>query len=140
MSLNTYLTFAGDCREAFEFYRSVFGGDFSELQTYAQAPAEMRIPDAEKDNIMHVSLPVGSSVLMGSDSCSAFGAPPMVGDNFCISIVAESKAHCDEVIAKLSDGGTIKMPMDETFWGAYFGMWTDRFGINWMMNYELPKA
>ena len=140
MSLNTYLTFDGNCREAFEFYRSVFGGDFSELQTYAQAPAEMRVSDAEKDKIMHVSLPVGSSILMGSDSCSAFGGPPVVGDNFCISIVAESRAHCDEMFAKLSDGGTVKMPMDETFWGAYFGMWTDRFGINWMVNYELEKG
>lgn len=139
MSLNTYLTFEDNCREAFEFYRSVFGGEFSEIHTFAEAPAEMSVSDAEKDRIMHVSLPVGSSVLMGSDSCSAFCPPPVVGDNFSISIVAESKDHCDDMFAKLSDGGTVKMPMSETFWGAYFGMWTDRFGINWMVDYELPK-
>ncbi|MFQ5971303.1 MAG: VOC family protein [Alphaproteobacteria bacterium] len=139
MSLNTYLTFDGNCREAFEFYRSVFGGDFSEFQTFAQAPADMGVPDAEKDRVMHVSLPIGSSVLMGSDSCSAFGPPPVEGNNFSISIVGQSKEHCDEMFAKLSDGGTVKMPMNETFWGAYFGTWTDRFGINWMINYNLPK-
>ncbi len=139
MSLNTYLTFDDNCREAFEFYRSVFGGDFSEIQTFAQAPAEMGVPDAERDRVMHVSLPIGSSVLMGSDSCSAFGPPPVVGNNFSISIVGRSKEHCDEMFEKLSDGGIVKMPMNETFWGAYFGMWTDRFGINWMINYDLPK-
>ena len=90
MSLNTYLTFNGNCREAFEFYRSVFGGDYPFLQTFGDAPPEMGVPDAEKDLIMHVSLPVGSSVLMGSDSCSAFGPPAEIGNNFAISIVAES--------------------------------------------------
>ncbi|MGI9387468.1 MAG: VOC family protein, partial [Methyloligellaceae bacterium] len=88
----------------------------------------------------HVSLPVGSSVLMGSDSCSAFGPPPVAGNNFSISIVAESKDQCDELFAKLSDGGVVKMPMDEMFWGAYFGTWTDKFGINWMVDFELPKG
>ena len=139
MSLNAYLTFDGNCREAFEFYRSVFGGEFSEFQTFAQAPADMGVPDAEKDRVMHLSLPIGSSVLMGSDSCSAFGPPPVVGTNFSISIVGQSKEHCDETFAKLSDGGTVKMPMEETFWGAYFGVWTDKFGITWMINYHLPK-
>ena len=139
MALNTYLTFDDNCREAFEFYRSVFGGDFSIVMTYADAPAEMNVPESEKDRIMHVSFPVGSSVLMGSDSCSAFGPPPNAGDNFAISIEAESREHCDEICAKLSEGGTIKMPMADMFWGAYFGCWVDRFGINWMMNYELPK-
>ena len=139
MSLNTYLTFDGNCREAFEFYRSVFGGDFSEFHAFAEAPADMSVPEAEKDRIMHVSLPIGSSVLMGSDSCSSFGPAPVVGSNFSISIVGQSKEHCDETFAKLSEGGTVKMPMAETFWGAYFGMWTDKLGINWMINFELPK-
>ena len=139
MSLNTYLTFDGNCREAFEFYRSVFGGEFSEFHTFAEAPPDMSVPEAEKDLMMHVSLPVGSSVLMGSDSCSSFGPPPAVGSNFSISIVGQSKEHCDEIFAKLSEGGTVKMPMQETFWGAYFGNWTDKFGINWMVNYELPR-
>ena len=136
MSLNTYLTFNGNCREAFEFYRSVFGGDYPFLQTFGDAPQEMGVPDAEKDLIMHVSLPVGSSMLMGSDSCSAFGPPAEIGNNFAISIEVDSREKCDEYLAKLSEGGTVKMPMQDTFWGAYFGTWVDKFGVNWMVNYQ----
>ena len=139
MSLSTYLFFDGNCREAFEFYRSVFGGEFSELQTFGEGPPDMNVPEAEQDRIMHVSLPIGSGVLMGSDSTSAFGPPPVQGTNFAISIAGDSREHCDEVLAGLSEGGTVKMPMQETFWGAYFGCWTDRFGIDWMINYELPR-
>ena len=139
MSLNTYLFFDGNCREAFEFYRSVFGGEFSVIQTFGNGPPDMNVPESERDRIMHVSLPIGSAVLMGSDSCSAFGPPPVAGDNFAISLIGESREHCDDVFARLSEGGTVKMPMQEAFWGAYFGTWRDRFGINWMINCELPK-
>lgn len=139
MSLNTYLFFDGDCREAFELYRSVFGGEFQELQTYGDAPPDAAVPESEKDRIMHVSLAVGSSVLMGSDIGSTQGGPPVQGTNFAISIVGESKEHCDELFAKLSAGGTVEMPLQETFWGAYFGSWTDRFGVGWMINYQLPQ-
>lgn len=137
MSLNIYLTFEGNCREAFDFYRAVFGGEFQALQTFAQGPEDMQVAQAEKDNIMHVSLPVGDSVLMGSDS-SSFGPPLAVGNNFSISIEGESREHCDEVFAKLSDGGTVTMPLEEMFWGSYYGMLTDKFGINWMVSYALP--
>ena len=139
MSLNTYLFFDGNCREAFEFYRSVFGGEFSVIQTFGEGPADMNVPDPEKDRIMHVSLPIGSGVLMGSDSTSAFGPPPVAGTNFSISIAGESREHCDAVFAGLAAGGTVKMAMHETFWGAYFGNWTDRFGIGWMIACELPQ-
>ena len=140
MSLNTYLTFDDNCREAFEFYRSVFGGEFTEFHSFAEAPPDLQVPDGEKDRIMHVSLQIGESTLMGSDSCSAFGPAPTVGDNFAISIIGQSREHCDEICAKLSEGGTIKMPLADTFWGAYFGAWQDKFGINWMINYQLPSA
>lgn len=137
MSLNPYLTFDGNCREVFEFYRSVFGGEFSAIQTFADGPPDMGVPDAEKGLIMHVSLPVGSSVLMGSDRSTAFGPAPAVGTNFSISMSGDSREHCDELFAKLSEGGVVKMPMSETFWGAYFGLWTDKYGINWMINFPL---
>ena len=104
MALNTYLTFDGNCREAFEFYRSVFGGEFAEFQTFGDGPPDMPISDAEKDRVMHVALPIGSSVLMGSDS-SSFGPPLAVGNNFSLSIDAESRERCDELFAKLSAGG-----------------------------------
>ena len=140
MSLNIYLTFDGNCREAFDFYRSVFGGDFSVFQTFGEGPPDLGVPDAEKDRVMHVSLPVGSSTLMGSDTAQGFGGPVVVGSNFSISIVGQSKQHCDDVIGKLSTGGDVTMPPQETFWGAYFGMCRDRFGINWMVNYDMTKT
>ena len=140
MSLNIYLTFDGNCREVFDFYRSVFGGEYLDVQTYGDAPQDMGVPDAEKGRIMHMSLPVGGNLLMGSDSSSAFGPPATVGNNFAISIEVDSRDQSDEYFAKLSEGGTVKMPMQETFWGAYFGNWTDKFGINWMVNFQLPQG
>ena len=139
MSFSAYLFFDGDCREAFELYRSVFGGEYQVLQTFADGPPDMGVPESEKDRVMHVSLAVGSGVLMGSDSSSAFGPPPVRGTNFAISIAGESREHCDTVFARLSEGGTVTMPMQETFWGAYFSNWTDRFGVGWMINHELPR-
>ena len=139
MSINVYLTFDGDCREVFEFYRSVFGGEFSAFMTFGDGPSDMGVPDAEKGRIMHVSLPIGSSVLMGSDSCSAFGPPPVPGTNFEIALIGESREHCDDVFARLSEGGTVRMPMQEMFWGAYFGKWADKFGIGWMISYSPPE-
>ena len=139
MSLNTYLFFDGNCREAFELYRSVFGGEYQILQTFGDGPPDMNVAEEEKDLVMHVSLPVGAGVLMGSDSASAFGPPPVQGTNFAISIDADSREHCDEIFAKLSEGGAVTMPMQETFWGAYFGSWTDRFGVGWMISYQLPQ-
>ena len=84
MSLNTYLTFGSNCREVFEFYRSVFGGEFATVSTFREGPPDMGIPEEELDRIMHVTLPIGSSALMGSDSSSAFGPPPVAGNNFYI--------------------------------------------------------
>ena len=84
MHLETYLTFNGDCREAFEFYREVFGGEFIVLSTFAEGPSDMDVPEADLDLILHMSLPIGSSVLMGSDTTGAFGPPPEVGGNFSL--------------------------------------------------------
>ncbi len=140
MALSTYLTFGGNCREAFEFYRSVFGGEYRVFTTFGEGPDDMRVGDDEKDRVMHVSLPVGDSVLMGSDSSSRFGPPLQVGNNFSISVAAESREHADVLHAGLSERGVAAMPMEETFWGSYFGMCTDRFGINWMVSHELEPA
>ncbi len=104
MTLNTYLHYNGNCREAFEFYRSVFGGDFEILQTFADGPPGMGVSDDEANNIMHVSLRVGESILMGSDVPAAFGPPPNKGNNFSISYSAHSKQETDDLFAKLSQG------------------------------------
>ncbi|MCE2405479.1 MAG: VOC family protein [Dehalococcoidia bacterium] len=136
MTLNTYLHFNGNCREAFEFYRSVFGGEFTILETFRNGPPDMGLPEEELDNVMHVSYPVGSSVLMGSDVPSAFGPPTVMGSNFSISYSTRTKEETDDLFAKISAGGKVTMPPAEMFWGAYFGACTDKFGINWQLNYE----
>lgn len=136
MSLNIYLTFNGNCREAFDHYKSVFGGEFMALQTFGDAPPAEGMENAGKDRIMHVSLPIGENVLMGSDTPEGTD-DATIGTNFSISIAPESKEQCDELIGKLSEGGEVTMPMQETFWNAYFGMCRDRFQVNWMFNHEL---
>ena len=94
--------------------------------------------EGQEDQIMHVSLAVGDSVLLGSDS-TTFGPPLEIGNNFSISVEAESREHADELQAKLSDGGAVTLPMEDQFWGAYFGMCLDRFGVNWMLVYAPPQ-
>ena len=136
MSPSTYLTFNGNCREAFEFYRLVFGTEFTVLSTFADAPEEMEMPEAHRDKVMHVTLPIGSGVLMGSDTDPS-EPPVVVGNNFSISVDTEGRQESADLIGKLSEGGTVSMPMQETFWGSYFGMCTDRFGVNWMVSCDL---
>lgn len=135
---NTYLNFNGNCEEAFAFYKSVFGGEFVYLGRFGEMPetGEYKVPESDKNRVMHVSLPIGSSVLMGSDCGSDWAPMFKQGNNFSISIAADSKSEADRVFNALSAGGQITMPMNRTFWGDYFGMLTDRFGINWMMSFN----
>lgn len=138
-TVNPYLIFNGDCEAAFLFYQSVFGGEFPYMGKFSDMPpAEGCDPVSEKDanRIMHVSLPIGKeTVLMGSDSTSQSGNVIM-GTNISISINAESRAEADKLFNGLSAGGKVIMAMENTFWGAYFGMFVDKFGINWMMNFD----
>ena len=140
MTLSIYLHFNGNCREAFEFYRSVFGGEFDVLQTFGDGPADMGVPDDEANNIMHVSLPVGTSVLMGSDVPSTFGSPVKEGGNVSISCASHSREETGDLFAKLSEGGTVTMPLQDMFWGDYFGSCTDKFGIDWMISCEQAQG
>jgi PhnB protein len=133
--MNLYLNFDGNCREAFEFYRSIFGGEFDAIQTFGEAPGDAGMPAEMSDRIMHVSLPMGDSSLMGSDTPNA--AELVAGNNFSIALAPTDRAETDALFARLSDGGDVTMALEETFWGAYFGSCRDRFGINWMLNCEL---
>lgn len=139
-SVHTYLTFNGNCEAAFNFYKSVFGGEFEYIGKFKDMPpAEGQPPvsEADADKIMHVSLPIGNgSMLFGSDTSEGFGGNVTFGNNFSLSINAENKDEADKLFNGLSSGGYIKMPMADTFWGAYFGMFVDKFGINWMVNYD----
>lgn len=140
-TVNAYLNFDGDCREAFEFYRSVFGGDFTYLGTFGEMPPQEGmppVPDSEKDKIMHVSLPISrETTLMGSDTGGEWASNFIKGNNISISINTDSQKEADRLFNELSEDGNVTMPMDKTFWGAYFGMFTDKFGINWMVNVDL---
>jgi PhnB protein len=140
MHLDTYLKFDGNCREAFEFYRSAFNGEFLTLQTFGDGPPGMGVDPAYLDRVMHVSLPIGPSVLMGSDAAPGFGPPIISGNNFSIMIHAGSREEADSMLAKLSAGGLVTMPLQDTFWGAYFGSLTDKFGVNWQIHYNLTQA
>ncbi len=136
VTLNTYLSFNGNCREVFDFYRSVFGGDFSFIQTFRDAPPEFGVAEEEMDGVMHVSYSIGPAVLMGSDVPSQFGPPRIVGNNFSISVSPESREEADRIFRDLSHGGSVSFPMQDMFWGAYFGTFTDKFGINWQVNFH----
>lgn len=135
---NIYLNFNGNCEEAFTFYKSVFGGEFNYLGRFGEMPEseEYKVPEADKNKIMHVGLSIGSSILMGSDTGGEWAPSFVQGNNFSISITAESKQEADTLFHELAVGGQITMPMDNAFWGEYFGMLTDRFGINWMVSFK----
>lgn len=140
--LHPYLTFKGNCEEAFDFYKSVFGGKFAYKGRFSEMPENPEYPvaDEDKDKIMHVALPIGEdSMIMGSDTGGGWGPDTIMGNNFSLSISVTSKEQADEYHKNLSDGGKVTMPMDKTFWGDYFGMCTDRFGINWMISYNEGK-
>ena len=139
MTLDTYLNFNGNCKEVFEFYRSVFSGEFSNISTFSDGPHDMGVAEEDLDQILHVSLPIGSSVLMGSDMPSNFGPPRVFGNNFSISVSPESREEADRLFAELSEGGAVIMPIQDVFWGAYFGALTDKFGINWQINFGQPE-
>lgn len=137
--VNVYLTFNGNCEEAFIFYKSVFGGDFGYIGRYKDMPPQEEKPvdsnDAER--IMHVSLPISKeTVLMGSDTGGEWASNFSQGNNFSISINADSKTEADKLFNGLSAGGNVTMPMNKTFWGDYFGMFSDKFGINWMISFN----
>ncbi|MDP3830728.1 MAG: VOC family protein [Ignavibacteriaceae bacterium] len=139
-TVNVYITFKDNCMEAFEFYKSVFGGEFTYVGKFGDMPSQEGmppVPESEKDKIMHISLPISNeTMLMGSDSSDAFGHVTLMGNNFAVSINTDSKEEADRLFHGLSDGGKVTMPMNQTFWGAYFGMFTDKFNINWMISVE----
>ena len=139
-TLNPYLNFAGNTEEAFTFYRSVFGGEFTTLQRFKDTPEAGRVPEKEKDILMHVSLPLGKvNSLMATDALDSMGHKLIVGNNIQLSLEAESKDEAEKLFKGLSAGGKVTMPLKDTFWGAYFGMLVDRFGIQWLVNYTHPK-
>ena len=135
-TINSYLNFNGNTEEVFSFYKSVFGGEYAMVMRYKDAPQENQMGEKDGEKIMHMALPVGQhTVLMGSDWPEAYGKP-IEGSNVSLSISADSKEEADKIFNGLAEGGQVTMPMENTFWGSYFGMLKDRFGFNWMISYD----
>ena len=131
-TVNPYLNFDGNTEEAFNFYKSVFGGEFLMLQRFEDVPSDVPSPGSDGNKIIHVSLPIGKScILMASDRPSSIGKG-IKGDNFSISVETESEEETTKLFNALSNGGKVTMPLAKTFWNAYFGGLTDKFGIQWM--------
>lgn len=134
-TLNTYLNFNGNTEEAFNFYRSVFGGEFLVVQRYKDSPGCEGMPISDQEKLMHIALPVGGSILMGTDITSPM-PPATFGTGISISVDAISEDEAKRLFDSLSAGGTVAMALEKTFWNALFGMTTDQFGIQWMVNYD----
>jgi PhnB protein len=140
IKLNTYLNFAGRTEEAFNFYKSVFGGNFSSLVRFKEMPMPgFTLPKKDEDKLMHVALPVGHDVLMASDMLDSVGHKFVPGNNVYISIQTDSQAEADRIFTGLSAGGAVEMPMADQTWGDYYGSFTDKFGVQWMVMYSHPK-
>ena len=134
-NLNRYVTFAGVCEEALNFYKEVLDGEI--LQISHMGDGQMEVPEHVKGKVMHARLKVGENVLYMSDT---FDPSSIVqGNNMSLSLQPDTIAETEDLFARLSAGGTIKMPLQDTFWGARFGMFIDKFGIHWMLNCELKK-
>ena len=142
-AIHPYLTFHGNCEAAFEFYKEVFGGEFTSLSRFSEVPpeVEMEVPENQKEKIMHVSLPLGGqTILMGSDAGGEWGKELKTGNNISLSVTAKSRQEADKLFGELSKGGEVKMPMEDVFWGSYYGMCKDKYGVNWMISYGEEEA
>jgi len=137
-TVNVYLNFPGNTEEAFEFYRSVFGGEFASLVRFKDMPMEgVDLPKADEDKLMHIGLPIGEGqMLMGTDALESMGQQLTMGNNAHISVHPASREEADRIFNGLSAGGTVEMPMGDQVWGDYYGSFRDRFGVQWMVNHS----
>lgn len=139
-AINPYIHFNGNAEEAFIFYKSVFGGEFATTMRFKDmASPDHPVAESDGNRIMHIALPIGKNdVLMGSDILDVMGKVPENDNRNKISISAESREEADKIFNGLSSGGNIEMPIADSPWGSYFGMFADKYGIQWMIDYD-PK-
>lgn len=136
-TVNPYLNFSGNTEEAFNFYKSVFGTEFFRVVRFKDSPGADKMPPEIQDKIMHISLPVGNGViLMATDTIESLGQKFIPGNNFSLSITPTSEEEALHFFNGLSAGGNIEVPFKKEFWGGFFGMFTDKFGLRWMINFE----
>jgi len=139
-SVSTYLNFNGTTEEAFNFYKSVFGTEFVSISRMGDVPPQEGQPelsDADKQLIVNVMLPIlGGHILMGTDAVESMGFTVNQGNNVYISLLPDSREEADRLFAALSEGGKVEMPMQDMFWGDYYGSLVDKYGVQWMVNYS----
>jgi PhnB protein len=137
--INPYINFNGNAEEAFTFYKSVFGGEFAMIMRFKDmASPEFQVAENEANKIMHIALPIGKNVLMANDVPEMMGRVNENENRSKISISAESKEEADQLFNGLSAGGKVEMPIADSPWGSYFGMFRDKYGIEWMVDFD-PK-
>jgi PhnB protein len=137
--INPYINFNGNAEEAFNFYKSVFGGEFAKIMRFKDLESpEFKVAESEANKIMHIALPIGKNVLMANDVPEIMGRTNENEHRSKISISAESKEEADKLFNGLSVGGQIEMPISDSPWGSYFGMFRDKYGIEWMVDFD-PK-
>jgi PhnB protein len=140
ISIHPYLNFQGNTEEAMNFYKTVFGSNFSAFQRFNDSPGHEKMPKSEQSMIMHAALPLGKSMIMATDALESMGQVVNPGNNIYLSVITESQAEADRLFEGLSAGGKIEMPIGRAFWGAYFGICIDKFQVQWMITYEEPKG
>jgi PhnB protein len=138
VTINAYLNFPGTTEAAFEFYKSIFGGEFAGIQRFKETPEGPKLPADEQDKLMHVALPIGNNILMATDALESQGRTLTVGNNFSLSLTVDSQEEAQKYFDALSAGGKVEVPLQMMFWGEYFAMLTDKFGIQWMVSFD-PK-
>ena len=137
--INPYINFNGNAEEAMNFYKSVFGGEFAALTRFAaMSSPEYPIPAHEANKIMHIALPIGKNMLMGNDVPESMGVVNEMENRSKIAVSAESRAEADHIFHGLSAGGTVEFPIADSPWGSYFGMFRDKYGIEWTVDFD-PK-
>ena len=139
-TINPHINFNGNAEEAFTFYKSVFGGEFGKLiRLKDMANADFPVADADANKILHIELPIGPNVLMGNDIPEAMGKVSENENRSKISISTDSKEEADKLFNGLSAGGSVEMPIGDSPWGSYFAMFRDKYGIEWMVEFNSNK-
>ena len=140
-SINPYINFNGNAEEAFTFYKSVFGGEFGTIVRFRDlASDEFPVPEDEADKIMRITLPIGKDVLIANDVPASMGRVSENENRSKIAVSAESHDEADKIFAGLTQGGSVEVPMDDGPWGTYFGMFRDKFGIGWTVEFDPPGS
>lgn len=135
--INPHINFNGNAEEAFNFYKSVFGGEFTKIIRLKDLSSpEFPVAENDANKIMHIALPIGKNILMANDVPESMGPVNENENRSKISISAESREEADQLFSGLSADGTIEVPIDDSPWGSYFGMFRDKFGIEWMVDFD----